>query len=80
MGLDDATRKMLESWEVKHGLLEIKRRLDDGLFAPDEQKRRLCYAWVTGRQWAPKVWLVCKVIVGSAAVVSAFAALVDTFK
>jgi hypothetical protein len=41
---------MLELWEVKHGLDEIQRRLDDGMFS--EEQRRYARAWLRGRRIA----------------------------
>jgi hypothetical protein len=41
MALDDRTRRLLEEWEVKHGLSVIQKRLDMGLFEFDREKQKI---------------------------------------
>lgn len=64
---------MLESWELKHGLDEIERRLDDGLFKHDPELQRQSRAWVRARRAAPWVAGFWKLAVGAATIVGAFA-------
>lgn len=80
MPLDSKTREMLVSWEGKHGLDVIQQRLDDGLFAHDKEKYRLCYAWLKGRRAAPWIHLICRVVLGISAVVAAGAGLIAALK
>lgn len=69
MALDDRTRRMLEEWEVKHGLPAIQKRLDIGLFEYDREKQKDCYMWLKARQVTPWTHIVGGLVLGGAAVV-----------
>ena len=68
MALDDRTRRMLEDWEVKHGLSVIEKRLGIGLFEYDPEKQKSCYLWLKARQATPWTHVAGGLALGSAAV------------
>ena len=80
MSLDSKTREMLISWEARHGLDVIQQRLDDGLFAHDKKKQRLCYAWLKGRRAAPVIRIIWHAILGISTVIAAGTGLVSVLK
>ena len=77
MALDDRTRRMLEEWEVKHGVSVIQKRLDIGLFEYDREKQRDCYLWLKARQATPWDRFVGRLVSGGAAVVALVTALIS---
>jgi len=80
MALDDRTRRLLEEWEVKHGLSVIQKRLDIGLFEFDREKQKNCYLWLQARQATPWTQGVGGLAKGSAAVVALAVALIFALK
>lgn len=68
MALDDRTRRLLEEWEVKHGLSVIQKRLDMGLFEFDREKQKNCYLWLQARQATPWIHIAGGLALGGAAV------------
>lgn len=77
MALDERTRRMLEQWEVKHGLSVIQKRLDIGLFAYNSEKQKDCYLWLIAQQPTPWTQIVGGLVLGSAGVVVAAVALIS---
>ncbi|WP_341679626.1 hypothetical protein [Comamonas thiooxydans] len=77
MALDDRTRRLLEEWEVKHGLSVIQKRLDIGLFEYDREKQKDCYLWLKARQTMPRDQIFGKLVSGSAALVAFATALIS---
>lgn len=80
MPLDDRTRRILEDWEVKHGLSFIQARLDIGLFAYNSEKQKDCYSWLKARRATQRVHVWGRLVFGGAAVITAAAALISTLK
>lgn len=79
MALDRKTLDMLRSWEKKHGLDVLQEHLDRGLFSPNQEKRRLCYAWIARARTLQKVdlvgkWTACLGLIAAAciAMIAAF--------
>ncbi|WP_158235204.1 hypothetical protein [Comamonas sp. 26] len=77
MALDDRTRRMLEQWEVKHGLSVIEKRLDTGLFVYNIEKQKDCYLWLRARRATSWTHIVGVLVLGRAGAVMA-AALIST--
>ena len=80
MALDDRTRRMLEEWEVKHGLSVIQKRLDIGLFEFDREKQKNCYLWLKARQATPWTHVAGGLALGGAAVVALAVAFTSALK
>ncbi|MDH1477841.1 hypothetical protein N5F13_25510, partial [Comamonas thiooxydans] len=80
MALDDRTRRLLEEWEVKHGLSVIQKRLDMGLFEFDREKQKNCYLWLKARQVTLWTSIAGLLALGSAAVAALVVAFTPALK
>jgi hypothetical protein len=80
VAMNPKIRRMLETWEAKHGLDVVEQRLDDGLFSHDPALQKSARAWIAGRKAAPWIHGLWKLLLGLAAIVAAIAALISALK